>query len=233
MNDKSLANFVNRTTNKDRGEGLFELETDRFLEISLDRSIWIKLGSMVAYNGKIKFTREGILGRGIGNLFKKLFGDGVSLTKAEGNGSLYLADAGKKVTLIKLDDESLYVNGNDILAFEDSVRYDIKMMKKIGSMLSGGLFNVRLDGTGLIAITTHYDPVTLEIHPNHPIVTDPNATVAWSGTLEPSLRKDITFRTFLGRGSGESLQMEFSGEGFVVIQPGEEKRASNILQQIG
>ena len=53
------------------------------------------------------------------------------LTKAEGTGALYLADAGKKVTVVKLGDESLYVNGNDILAFEDSIRYDINMMKKL------------------------------------------------------------------------------------------------------
>ncbi len=35
------------------------------------------------------------------------------------------------------------------------------------------------------------------------------------------------------KSSGESLQMEFSGEGFVVIQPGEEKKGNNILKQIG
>jgi uncharacterized protein (AIM24 family) len=29
-------------------------------------------------------------------------------------------------------------------------------------------------------------------------------------------------RTFLGRGSGESIQMLFEGDGFVVVQPYEE-----------
>lgn len=230
MSDHSLTNFVDRTGNKDRGEGLFELETDRFLEISLNGSMWIKLGSMASYTGTIKFTREGILDRGVGTLFKKSFGEGVQLTRAVGSGSLFLADAGKKVSIIKLDDESLFVNGNDVLAFEDSVSYDIRMMKKIGSMLSGGLFNVRLEGTGLVAITTHFDPITLAVTPDTPVATDPNATVAWSGNLEPTLRKDFSFKTFLGRGSGESLQMKFTGDGFVVIQPGEERRAGNILQ---
>lgn len=230
MSDHSLTNFVDRTGNKDRGEGLFELETDRFLEITLNGTMWIKLGSMAAYTGAIRFTREGILDRGAGNLLKKSFGEGVQLTKAEGSGSLFLADAGKKVVVIKLDDESLFVNGNDVLAFEDSVSYDIRMMKKIGSMLSGGLFNVRLEGTGLVAITTHFDPITLAVTPDTPVATDPNATVAWSGNLEPTLKKDFSFKTFLGRGSGESLQMKFSGDGFVVIQPGEERRAGNILQ---
>ena len=65
MKDYSLTNFIDRTKNQDRGEGLFELETDRMLEINLDGSIWTKMGSMVAYNGNIKFTREGILSQGM------------------------------------------------------------------------------------------------------------------------------------------------------------------------
>ena len=116
----------------------------------------------------------------------------------------------------------MIVNGNDILAFENDIKFDIKMMKKVTAMLQGGLFNIRLEGTGLIAITTHYDPVTLVVSSGNPITTDPNATVAWSGNLEPSFKKDISLKTFFGRGSGESIQMEFSGDGFVVIQPYEE-----------
>ena len=36
------------------------------------------------------------------------------------------------------------------------------------------------------------------------------------------IKTDISFKTFLGRGSGESIQMRFQGDGFVVIQPYEE-----------
>ena len=223
MKDYSLTNFIDRTKNQDRGEGLFELETDRMLEINLDGSIWTKMGSMVAYNGNIKFTREGILSQGMGNLLKKaVSGEGSKLTKAEGTGVLYLADEGKKVTVLNLKDESIFVNGNDILAFQEGIKNEIKMMKKAAAMLSGGLFNIRLEGSGLVALTTHYDPITLEVRPGNPITTDPNATVAWSGNLEPAFKKDVSLKTFFGRGSGESIQMEFAGEGFVVIQPYEE-----------
>jgi len=38
----------------------------------------------------------------------------------------------------------------------------------------------------------------------------------------PELKTDISFKTFFGRGSGESFQMKFQGDGFVVIQPYEE-----------
>ena len=56
-----------------------------------------------------------------------------------------------------------------------------------------------------------------------PIVgTDPNATVAWSAGLTPEFKTDINLKTFLGRESGETFQMKFVGEGYVVVQPYEE-----------
>ena len=140
---------------------------------------------------------------------------------------LYLADAGKKITILNLDNETIFVNGNDILAFEERIKNEIKMMNKVTAMLSGGLFNIRLEGSGMIAITTHFDPLTLKVTPDMPVTTDPNATVAWSGNLEPKFKKDVSLKTFVGRGSGDSIQMEFSGEGYVVVQPYEEKYFQN------
>jgi len=103
-----------------------------------------------------------------------------------------------------------------------SLKYDIKMMKKMSAILAGGLFNIRLEGTGMVAITSHYDPMTLPVTHEQPVTTDPNATVLWSGNLEPAFKTDIQLKTLLGRGSGESLQMHFQGDGFVVVQPYEE-----------
>lgn len=223
MSRYSLEQFKQQHAQQDRGEGLFELETQRLLEVNLNGSIWTKLGSMVSYVGEIKFVREGIFEHGIGRLFKKaISGEGTPLTKASGTGRLYLADAGKKVTILQLQNETIYVNGNDVLAFEPTVDWDIKLMKKITGMIAGGLFNVKLSGHGLVAITTHFDPITLRVTPDQPVITDPNATVAWSDGLDWNVKGNFTAGTFFGRGSGEVIQMKFTGDGWVVIQPYEE-----------
>jgi len=223
MGRYSLQEFVEQTGQRDLKQGIFELERERLLEVNLNGMVWTKLGSMVSYQGQIKFTREGVFEQGLGNFFKKaLTGEGTSLTRAEGVGKLYLADSGKKVNVLQLDGDAICVNGNDVLAFESSLKYEIKMMKKIAGMLSGGLFHVRMEGRGLLAITSHYDPLTLRVQPGQPVFTDPNATVAWSGGLNPQLHTDVSLKTFFGRGSGESFQMRFEGTGFVVVQPYEE-----------
>lgn len=96
------------------------------------------------------------------------------------------------------------------------------MMTNVASIAGGGLFQVRLEGTGHIAVTTHGEPLTLLVKPGKPVFTDPNATVAWSGNLTPTIKTDISIKTFVGRGSGESIQMKFEGDGWVIIQPYEE-----------
>jgi uncharacterized protein (AIM24 family) len=219
----TIAEFVSQNRDQDRGQGLFELESARMLEVNLQGRVWTKTGSMVAYLGDIKFTREGLMEHGVGTFLKKaVSGEGAKLTKAEGVGRLYLADAGKKVQILSLHNETIFVNGNDLLAFEDSISWDISMMRKVSAMLAGGLFNVRLSGEGMVVLTSHYEPLVLMVSPQRPVVTDPNATIAWSGSLTPEFRTDVSLKTFFGRGSGESIQMMFRGEGFVVIQPFEE-----------
>jgi uncharacterized protein (AIM24 family) len=225
MNDQrySLKEFIEESGQKDRGQGLFELESARMLEVNLNGRVWTKMGSMVAYVGAIKFTREGMLEHGIGKFLKKaISGEGARLTKAEGQGRLYLADAGKKVQILNLAGETIFVNGNDLLAFQDGLQWDIQMMRKLTAIMAGGLFNVKISGTGMLAITSHYEPLTLLVKPGQPVITDPNATIAWSGNLTPEFRTDVSLKTFFGRGSGESIQMQFQGDGFVVIQPFEE-----------
>ena len=67
---------------------------------------------------------------------KAVSGEGTQLTKAEGTGK-YLADHGKKV-IARPARRSLFVNGNDLLAFEDTIDWDIRLMRRVAAMVSGG-----------------------------------------------------------------------------------------------
>ena len=137
MSRYSLDEFVNTTRQKDQGQGIFEMESARLLEVNLNGRIWTKMGSMVAYRGQVKFTREGILEHGVGKFLKKaVSGEGARLTKAEGTGKVYLADQGKKVTILNLQGETIVVNGNDLLAFEEQIQWDISIMKKMTAMMA-------------------------------------------------------------------------------------------------
>jgi uncharacterized protein (AIM24 family) len=224
MSKFSIQSFIQETAQKDENRNFFELEKPQMLELNLDnQSVWTKAGSMVSYVGNVRFERQGLMSQGLSNLLKKAFsGEGTTLMKAEGTGRVYVADAGKKIRILYLENEAICVNGNDVLAYENAIKSEITMLKSVAGMLSGGLFQVKLSGTGHIAITTHGDPLTLVVRPGQPVFSDPNATVAWSGNLVPTVKTDITFKSLIGRGSGESVQMMFQGEGWVLVQPYEE-----------
>ena len=221
---QTLQEFLAASKEKDASPEAFELENPHLLEVRLNGLVWAKAGAMVARKGNVKFTRQGMMEQGLGNLLKKaVSGEGMQLMKMEGEGRVYLADAGKKITLLRLAGESIFVNGNDVLAIESGIDNKITMMRRVAGMLSGGLFNVRLSGQGIVAITSHYQPLTLPVNAQTgPVFTDPNATVAWSGGLSPEIVTDISLGTLFGRGSGESVQLKFAGDGWVVVQPYEE-----------
>ena len=117
MSRYTLEEFLEATRQTDRQQGFFELENSRMLELNLGAPLmpteaWIKAGAMVGYTGQVRFTREGLLEQGVGNLLKKaVSGEGARLTKAQGVGRVYLADSAKKVTILRLQGESIFVNG--------------------------------------------------------------------------------------------------------------------------
>jgi uncharacterized protein (AIM24 family) len=138
----------------------------------------------------------------------------------EGEGHLYLAEDAKDVQVLELDEgESISVNGEDVLAFAETVAYEISTIDSLSGASAGGLTNVFLEGPGHVAITTHGTPLVL----TPPVTTDPDATVAWSGT-SPESNVDTGLSEMVGQSSGEAYQLAFGGtEGFVVVQPYEER----------
>jgi uncharacterized protein (AIM24 family) len=221
----SLKDFIAAHADRERNAGEFEIENRSTLQINLNGKVYAKAGAMIAYRGNVKFSRKGMLEDGLGKLLKKaVTGEGMTLMKMEGQGRIYLADSGKRVHVLRLEGETICVNGNDVLALNGELDHDIKLIRSIAGALSGGLFNVRVSGHGHAAITTHGEPLMLQVsRASGPVFTDPNATVAWSGTLSPDVRADLSFGSFVGRTSGESVQMKFEGEGWVLVQPYEEQ----------
>ncbi|MFC6766927.1 AIM24 family protein [Natrinema soli] len=212
--------FVSENEPKDGGE-TFQLENGKLLDVDLDGSVTAKAGSMIAYDGDLSFTGKSSAEGGItGFLKEKATSEGTPVMEATGTGHLYLADREKKIQILELDaGQSISVNGNDVLAFESSVNYEIRTIKSIAGFSAGGMTNVFLEGPGSVAITTHGEPLVLK----PPVRTDPSATVAWSGTT-PGSHVDSALSNMIGQSSDETYQLEFTGsEGFVVVQPYEEQ----------
>jgi uncharacterized protein (AIM24 family) len=93
-------------------------------------------------------------------------------------------------------------------------------------VLSGGLFNTTLQGTGTVAVHTVGQPVILDCS-QQPTCVDVQSCVGWSASLVPQVVSSMNVRSMLRGGSGEAFQYAFHGPGFVVVQPSEWVAPSN------
>ncbi len=206
-----------------QSQDAFALQNSKLLKVSLDQiTIQARLGSMVAYQGDVHFEHAG--SGGLNRLIKKVAtGEGTKLMKMEGTGEVFLAHQAEDIHLIKLESDQITCNGENILAFDAGIDWDIKRLEGPGAVagaLAGGLFNMTLSGSGWVAIVSDGPPVLLQTG-DTPTFCDPQAAITWSSNLQAHLKADVDMKSMIGKGSGESLQIGFVGEGWVLVQPSE------------
>ncbi|MEV0544626.1 AIM24 family protein [Nocardia salmonicida] len=194
----------------------------KMVKVGMNGEVMARSGSMVAYQGDLKF--EALGSGGIGRAIRQhLTGEGVPLMKVSGRGDLFLANSAADVHIIDLDGtDGLTINGANVLAFDSTLRYDIgRVQGAAGYASNAGLFNCVFTGRGRIAITTHGSPVVLTV--DQATYADPNAAVAWSSSLQTGIKRNDSFGLgrLMGRSTGEASTLAFSGRGFVIVQPSE------------
>jgi uncharacterized protein (AIM24 family) len=223
----TLANF-----REVESQNAFSLQNSKLLKVELNQvTIQAKLGSMVAYQGDVSFEHAG--SGGLGRMLKKaVSGEGTQLMKISGSGEVFLADQAQDIHLIYLEDDFITVNGPNLLAFDSGIDWDIKRVQGASSMMGGGLFNMALRGTGWVAILSDGPPVLLNVA-SAPTFADAQAAITWSSGVTTGIKTDVNLKTLIGRGSGESVQMAFSGEGWVLVQPSEGRIAGALAQSSG
>jgi uncharacterized protein (AIM24 family) len=202
----------------------FTLQGPRLLKVELSAtSVMARNGAMVAYQGEVRFEHKG---GGLGRFLKKAAtGESLRLMLADGTGELFLAHDAMLVHVLRLTDDSITVNGENILAFETGIDWDVTRVKGgTAGVLAGGIFNIHLRGTGLVALVSDGEPVRLDVG-EAPTFADPQAAIAWSGGVSTSLRTEVQAKTLIGMGSGESFQLALSGQGWVLVQPSEGRPA--------
>ena len=86
--------------------------------------------------------------------------------------------------------------------------------------MGGGLFNTALQGTGWVAIVSDGPPGAAQ-HRRRADVRGPAGGDHLGSSVQTSIKTDIKLKNFIGRGSGESIQMGFTGQGWVLVQPSE------------
>ncbi|MFD6398560.1 AIM24 family protein [Nocardia sp. NPDC060249] len=203
---------------------LFE-QSKKVIEAQLaGTSIRAISGSMVAYEGNIQFKSAGFGGgEGVLNgLKRRATGEKLSLMECNGNGRVFLAVNGQNVTVVNLNNDTLQVESQQLLAFAGNLRTDVRFAGVGGMSAGSGLFTTTVSGQGQVALLSAGGPlIHLEVSPQYPLIVDPDAFVASRGNLNQSFITDVSWRSMVGQDAGEAFSLRFDGQGVVLIQPAE------------
>jgi uncharacterized protein (AIM24 family) len=198
------------------------LQNHTMLKVDLDGQVLARVGSMVAYQGQVCFQASGAGGAGKW-IRQKLTGEGVPLMEVSGRGDVFLADRAAEIHLIDVEPgDAICVNGANVLAFEATLGYGIRMVQVGGMLPTAGLFTCVFTGHGRIAVTSHGYPAVLAV--DGPTFVDPQAALCWSASLHTGYHRaeHLGAGTLLSRRTGEAYTMSLTGHGFVVVQPAEQ-----------
>ncbi len=205
-------------------------------------------GAMLAYHGDVRFypastgqgrggSRAGMGGLGAlaGMAGRAMSGESAPLMVAEGSGEVLYGHAGLHVTVLHLDgSEQLTVEADRLLAYDGSLQSTVVFLGQNGGvrgMMRGaatgqGLFTTQLMGRGGVAVLSHGGALKLQVAPGRTLGVDPQAYVGHTGACNVEvtmLGAGGLLRDAVGRGSGESIQLQVSGQGTVLVQASEQK----------
>ena len=197
---------------------------DRVLSVSLDgAAVRALTGSMVAFEGDVAFSGQRTGGgEGLrGAIKRRVTGEGVALMECSGRGVVHLAHEADEITLLDLAGDTLSVESSSLLALEAGLRTDVVFTGLRGASAGQGLFTTTVTGSGTVAVLSDGPSIALAVTPEHPLVVDPDAYVASRGRLQQDFVTDVSWRSFIGEGSGEAYSLRFTGTGTVYVQPAE------------
>ncbi|MFJ2739956.1 AIM24 family protein [Streptomyces sp. NPDC087440] len=195
------------------------LQNAKSVKYAVNGEMHARQGSMIAYRGNLQFERKA---QGIGGMLKRaVTGEGLPLMAVRGQGEAWFAHEAQNCFIVDLDQgDALTVNGRNVLCFDATLSYEIKMVKGAG-MTGGGLFNSLFTGYGKLAVICDGNPIVIPVTGNMPVYVDTDAVVGWSAQLSTSLHRSQSVGSMIRGGSGEAVQLVLQGEGFVIVRPSE------------
>ncbi|AVZ75352.1 hypothetical protein SLUN_27280 [Streptomyces lunaelactis] len=202
---------------------MFRLQGSKVLAVDMTGdAVKAKNGSMVAYDGQMAFKKMSGGGEGIrGMVTRRLTGEQMVMMEVRGQGTCYFADRASEINLVNLHGDKLYVESSNLLCTDAGLRTGTTFTGLRGGASGNGLFTTTVEGTGQAAIMSDGSAVVLRVTPQYPLSVDPGAYIAHQGNLQQQFQSGVTFRTFMGEGSGEAFQIRFEGDGLVYVQPSE------------
>src|SRR5215217_1610581 len=159
-----------------------------------------------------------------------------------------------KLLKVELDQVTVQAKLGSMVAYQGDVTFEHagsgglgRMLKK--AMTGEGTQLMKVSGTGEVFLAEQAQDIHLLYleddfitvnGPNlllnvaaAPTYADAQAAITWSSGVTTGIKTDVNLKTLIGRGSGETVQMSFAGQGWVLVQPSEGRIQGALTQNTG
>ena len=141
------------------------------MEVNFSGKVFIKQGTIYSYTGNLTFwVKE-----------KRPEGQ-PALVIVTGTGRLILTDHERDITLMQVDQDSVFVEPSHLLACEEGLQPRYVRFGEAG----GGIEVVALEGVGMVALSVATKPLPLTVRPGLPVSVPASSVIMWTGELVPT-----------------------------------------------
>lgn len=213
--------------------------------LGLTGPVVARQGAMLFYTGQVNFSPHQIPGAG-GMGMSGLAGMAGSMVRgehertmiAQGKGEVRYGFKGLAVHVIDLrQGGTVTVDASRMLGYTATMQASIISTQSqtsggglrgalrgaaTGALTGNGMFTTQLQGQGMVVVVAHGEVMELQVG-QEPVVVDPQAFVGTVGPVQTKLATAMSWRDAVGRGSGEAMQLQCTGQGVVLVQASEEK----------
>jgi Flp pilus assembly protein TadD len=190
----------------ERGARLFRILENGAVEINFRGEVLVRRGTVASYGGRIAFASD-----------PKLAGTRAEpLLRASGQGTIFLADRGRRPVLIELDNEFFSAEGSRILAIGPtlSFRYepihDFPRRRRVDVL--------RIFGRGGVVLSPARGTFSIPVSAEFPLNVSSRDLVGWTGNLVPSVLPDRFLDEVMLPDSEDPPKIRFEGEGTVMTE---------------
>ena len=103
-----------------------------------------------------------------------------------GTGRLLLTDKDREITLLRVDQDPIFVEPSHLLACQEGLQ---PRYVRFGEA-DKGVEVVVLEGRGLVALSVASKPLPLTVRPDLPVSVPASSVIMWTGSLSPAVVDD-------------------------------------------
>ncbi|MCQ0023774.1 AIM24 family protein [Streptomyces somaliensis DSM 40738] len=211
----------------------YTVQNPQLLRVALtgQEDVLARKGAMVAYQGLMDF--DGEYQTRAQRTARARTGEGLDLMRCSGQGTVYLANLAQHIHVVDVDQEGLAVDSAYVLALDSALHTEVIAVDSQYGISGSGKYQMNISGRGQVALMTSGRPLMLQVTPDKYVNVDADAIVAWSSALRVQMQAQTHSSSVRRRrgDTGEGWELNFLGQGFVLVQPSEVMPPQNA--QIG